>query len=53
MALSEVIAVCSACPALVEGADAQDLIPLMDEHTDDTGHRLWAVSRVTHQRRNR
>lgn len=40
----EVVAVCDACPALVAGAEAADLTPLMDEHHEKTGHRLWAFS---------
>jgi len=48
-----VLAVCSSCPAEATASDAVALIPLMDEHTNSTGHRLWAVSSVTHPRRNR
>jgi len=48
MALSAVIAVCEKCPALAAAGDEIALTRLMDEHADKTGHRLWAVSRVTH-----
>lgn len=39
-----VLAVCTDCPALAEGATAADLTSLLDEHHARTGHRLWAFS---------
>lgn len=50
-AATALMAVCASCPALAAAAGHPELIPLMDEHFTKTGHRLWALSAMTHSRR--
>lgn len=51
--MNAVLAACTTCPALAAADTEVRLIPLMDEHTDKTGHRLWALSLLNHSGRNR